>query len=187
MKYFCSGVYSLFRNMRLTLEKNRRSSGIPPGAHFTVRLSRILKSHLFFPAPVQAMMASRCSCRSSAGPAALTRASLTCGSEAISCLAACLLSHGATGCHVPAPSPSCARCLSSFCFCGYLPPPELRGIRAVVQCRRSTLWVRGDTRAFHAVLQSMATFFFSVFCCFSVLLTQNSSDEIVHFSCFPRL
>ena len=48
--------------------------------HFTVRMSRILKGLLFYPAPAKAMMASRCSYRSPRWPWAL---SLTCGSEAI--------------------------------------------------------------------------------------------------------
>ena len=45
--------------------------------HLTVRMSRMPKSRLRWPAPAKAMMASSCSCRSPVGPGALVGASLT--------------------------------------------------------------------------------------------------------------
>ena len=52
-------------------------------AHLTARKSWTLKSRLRWPAPAKAMMASRCSCRSSEGPGALVCVTLTSGSDAI--------------------------------------------------------------------------------------------------------
>ena len=114
--------------MSCALRRNRRSSGKSP-----VRLSKTLTLNglLFCPAPAKAMMASRCSCRSPVGPKAL----IEMWERSDSCLPAALFSHGAAGCFVSTSTPSCLTRLSSALE-GCAPWPELRRIKAVLQCFR---------------------------------------------------
>ena len=60
---FVVGSFPFFRNMSCVLDRNQHSSGTSPAAHLTARMSRILESLFFCPAPAKAMMASRYSCR----------------------------------------------------------------------------------------------------------------------------
>ena len=172
-------------------------------AHLAVRISKILKSRLRCPAPAEAMMASRCSCRSPSRLGALMGPSLTWVERCDSCLAASLLSHCIAGFLASASTPDCACCLGSLHACGHR--PELLGIRAVVQrflCFAApaappptspSMALLIDPLAVRAQALlprcSSAAVLFSSQCFFlpSVLLTQSSSNEIVHFSCFTQL
>ena len=76
-------------------------------------MSSARNRHLFCPTPAKEMIASRCSCGSLVQPGEVMGASLTCGSDAITCFAAPLIPH-APRCFVPTASPSSTRCFGTF-------------------------------------------------------------------------
>ena len=64
IEQICCGV---FKKINCALRRKRHSSGRSPITHSTFRTSRTLNMRLLRPVPAKAMIASRCSCRSSEG------------------------------------------------------------------------------------------------------------------------
>ena len=139
-------------------------------AHLIVRMSRILTSRLLCPAPANAMMASRCSCPSPAGPGALMGALLTCGSEAIPVLVRpCSLMELRAALCLPPPQAASSRSSSHHIrgICMFARAPrKLFHPRVLSRLCLSTLWLLRAQALFQrcsSVCGRMV--FFSLLCC----------------------
>ena len=96
------------------LSKKRHSSGKSVVAHLIVRMSRPWKRRLLWPAPAKETTPSRCSCRSPAGPGALTGGSFDVEQRSDTCFASTLLPHRAPRQFVSPSSPSGSRRLGAL-------------------------------------------------------------------------
>ena len=109
------------------------------------------------------------------------------------CLAAPLFSHSIAGfLESTSSTPGCVRCLSPFCACGVCASAGAPGNQVCspiavlsVFCRARSSPGREGTGSFTTLLFGLRPYSFLLPVLLpSVLLTQNSSNEVVHFSCF---
>ena len=112
--WFEVGSFSLLRNISCVLNKKRHSSGKSPVAHLIVRMSRRWNRPLLWPAHAKETMPSRCSCRSPAGPGALTGDSFDVEQRSDTCFASTLLPHRAPRPFVSPSSPGGSRRLGAL-------------------------------------------------------------------------